>query len=92
MDLKYIIADFLKDSANKIVNNECGLDDQEILYLASQVMHVKLNKTQASDFLHLSTRTFDRKINNGELPIGKKDIGSNQLYWFKDELLNGSIS
>jgi predicted DNA-binding transcriptional regulator AlpA len=50
-------------------------------------MHVKINKTQASDFLHISTRTFDRKINDGELPVGKKDVGSNQLYWYKDELL-----
>ena len=50
-------------------------------------MHIKVNKTQASDFLHISTRTFDRKINDGELPAGKKDIGSNQLYWYKDELL-----
>ena len=50
-------------------------------------MHIKVNKTQASDFLHISTGTFDRKINDGELPAGKKDIGSNQLYWYKDELL-----
>ena len=50
-------------------------------------MHVKVNKTQAAEFLHISSRTFDRKICNGELPIGKKDIGSNQLYWYKDELL-----
>ena len=87
MEMKYIIADFLAESADKIRKNECGLQESEIVYLASQVMHVKVNKTQASDFLHISTRTFDRKINDGELPAGKKDIGSNQLYWYKDELL-----
>lgn len=87
MEMKYIIADFLVESADKIRKNECGLQESEMVYLASQIMHVKVNKTQASDFLHISTRTFDRKINDGELPAGKKDIGSNQLYWYKDELL-----
>lgn len=87
MEMKYIIADFLIESADKIRKNECGLQESEMVYLASQIMHVKVNKTQASDFLHISTRTFDRKINDGELPAGKKDIGSNQLYWYKDELL-----
>ena len=87
MEIKYVVAEFLKDSADKIMKNECGLDDNEILYLASQIMHVKINKTQASDFLHISTRTFDRRVNDGELPVGKKDVGSNQLYWYKDELL-----
>ena len=87
MEMKYVIADFLIESANKIKRNECGLNDTEILHLASQVMHIKVNKSQAADFLHISTRTFDRKINDGELPVGQKDIGSNQLYWYKDELL-----
>lgn len=87
MDLKYVIAEFLHDSANKIVNDECGLDNEEICYLVSQVMHIKINKTQAADFLHISTRTFDRKICDGEIPVGKKDIGSNQLYWYKDEIV-----
>lgn len=87
MEMKYIIADFLVESADKIRKNECGLQESEIVYLASQIMHVKVNKTQAAEFLHISSRTFDRKICDGELPIGKKDIGSNQLYWYKDELL-----
>lgn len=87
MDLKYVIAEFLHDSANKIVNDECCLNNEEICYLASQVMHIKVNKTQAADFFHISTRTFDRKICDGEIPVGKKDIGSNQLYWYKDELI-----
>ena len=75
MNLKQIVAEYLIESANKIVNDECGLDNPELLYLASQVMHVKVNKNQAADFLHLSTRTFDRKISEGILPVGKKDIG-----------------
>jgi hypothetical protein len=35
MEIKYVVAEFLKDSADKIMKNECGLDDNEILYLAS---------------------------------------------------------
>lgn len=62
MEMKYIIADFLAESADKIRKNECGLQESEIIYLASQIMHVKVNKTQAAEFLHISSRTFDRKF------------------------------
>ena len=85
--IKDIVADYLHESANKIKNNECGLSESEIIEIAQCIMHVKINKMEASDFLHMSTRNFDRKIEYGELPEGRKDIGSNQLYWYKDELL-----
>lgn len=86
MILKNVLCNYLHESANKIANDECGLTDQEVVDIAKCVMHIKINKVQAADNLNMSTRNFDRKIQYGELPEGRKNIGSNQLYWYLDEL------
>lgn len=84
--IKEIICQFLRESANKIERDECNLSDQEIETLAGQIIHIRLTKTEAAEYLGISTRTFDRKICEGKQPMGRKDRGSNQLYWYKDEL------
>ena len=86
--IKDIVVSFLKDSIKKIEHDECSLSDQELQHLASNIIHIKINKTEAAEILGISTRTLDRKINLGEVPAGRKDLGSNSLYWYKDELLN----
>lgn len=87
IDLRKVVTSYLRDSANKIDSGECGLEESEIIYLAQSILHIKVNKSQAANFLGISTRTLDRRIMSGEIPQGKKDLGSNSLYWFKDELL-----
>ena len=91
MILKSILINYLRESADKLAKDECALDDVEIAELAGNLLHVKVNKTQAAKLLNISTRTFDRHIETGELPAGRKDLGSNQLYWFKDELYGNII-
>ena len=88
MNLKYIVSQYLRESADKIINDECGLDENELVELSQCILHIKVNKVQAADFLHISTRTLDRRIESGDLPPGHKEFGSNQLYWYKDELLS----
>lgn len=88
MKIKHIVSKCLRDYATKVDNDECGLDDSEILELASHLIHIKVNKSQAADFLGISTRTLDRRIESGKLPPGRKDYGNNSLYWFKDELID----
>lgn len=85
--LKNVVANFLEESAKKIRKDECGLDDKEIQYLASQIIHIKINKTETANILGISTKTLERRVNSGEIPPGNKDIGSNNLYWYKDEIL-----
>ncbi len=51
----------------------------------------KLNKTEAANFMHMSTRQFDRYISYGIIPKGKKKVGSSSLYWSKRELNNLTI-
>lgn len=89
MGLNHIIATHLREVADKIDQNTCGLTSSEIKTFATVFMHEEMNKTEASEFLNMSTRTFDRKIENGELPQGKHIRGSKNLIWYKDELITG---
>lgn len=87
MDLRNVVSEYLRNAADNIQNNSCGLTEEEIQDLIKQLMHIELNKTEAAEYLGMSTRTFDRKIENGELPIGKHIRGSKNLIWYKDELI-----
>ena len=87
MDLKSIVAQYLREAADKIENGSCSLNDTEIKYLVSHIMHEEMNKQEAADYLNISTRTFDRYIEKGELPQGVHVRGSKNLIWYKDELL-----
>ena len=62
MDLKSIVAQYLREAADKIENGSCSLNDTEIKYLVSHIMHEEMNKQEAADYLNMSTRTFDRYI------------------------------
>lgn len=87
MDLKNIVGDYLIESGQNIKNNTCGLSEEEIAQLASSIIHKELNKTEAAELLNISTRTFDRKVANGELPQGVSVRGQNTKIWYEDELL-----
>lgn len=41
--IKLTIIKILKDTINKIENDECSLDDEEILSIAKNLIHIKLN-------------------------------------------------
>ena len=87
MDLKSIVAQYLREAADKIENGSCSLNDTEIKYLVSHIMHEEMNKQEAADYLNMSTRTFDRYIEKSELPQGVHVRGSKNLIWYKDELV-----
>lgn len=87
MDLKSIVAQYLREAADKIENGSCSLNDTEIKYLVSHIMHEEMNKQEAADYLNMSTRTFDRYIEKDELPQGVHVRGSKNLIWYKDELV-----
>lgn len=86
MDLKKVISDYLRNAADNIEANSCSMSEEEILKLASALMHQEMNKTEASEFLNMSIRQFDRKVESGEIPKGIHKAGSKQKLWYKDEL------
>ena len=64
------------------------MSEDETLQIFESFGHIKLNKSEVADLLGVSTRTLDRKIDKGEVPCGRKDVGDKNLYWYRNEILN----
>lgn len=85
--IKRSILKILKDTYNKIENDTCGLDEDEILNLANTLIHVKLNIEQTCKHLNCSRATLNRMIFDGRVPKPYKEAGGKE-YWYQDELDN----
>lgn len=85
--IKKMILNILKDTYNKIENDTCGLDEDEILNLANTLTHVKLNIEQTCKHLNCSRATLNRMIFDCRVPKPYKESGGKE-YWYKDELDN----
>lgn len=85
--IKKMILKILKDIYNKIENDTCGLDEDEILNLANTLTHVKLNIEQTCKHLNCSRATLNRMIFDGRVPKPYKESGCKE-YWYQDELNN----
>lgn len=85
--IKKMILNILKDIYNKIENDTCGLDEDEILNLANTLTHVKLNIEQTCKHINCSRATLNRMIFNGRVPKPYKESGGKE-YWYQDELDN----
>ena len=85
--IKKMILTILKDTYNKIENDTCGLDEDEILNLANTLTHVKLNIEQTCKYLNCSRATLNRMIFDGRVPKPYKESGGKE-YWYQDELDN----
>ena len=46
----------------------------------------KLSRYQASQYLGISTSTFDNRVRAGIYPKGRKEPGVSQKFWFKSDL------
>ena len=85
--IKKMILNILKDTYNKIENDTCGLDEDEILNLANTLTHVKLNIEQTCKYINCSRATLNRMIFDGRVPKPYKELGGKE-YWYQDELDN----
>lgn len=83
--IKLTIIKILKDTIDKIENDECSLDDEEILSIAKNLVHIKLNIEQTCNYIHVSRATLNRMIIDGRVPTPNKTLGGDK-YWFQDEL------
>lgn len=82
---KKLVLKILKDTYNKIENDTCGLDDDEIMSIANALTHVKLNIEQACRHINCSRPTLYRLIACNKIPKPYKDSGGKE-YWYQDEL------
>ena len=85
--IKKMILKILKDTYNKIENDTCCLDEDEILNLANTLTHVKLNIEQTCKHLNCSRATLNRMIIDSRIPKPNKEAGGKE-YWYQDELDN----
>ena len=83
--IKKMILKILKDTYNKIENDTCCLDEDEILSLANTLTHVKLNIEQTCKYINCSRATLHRMIIDGRIPKHNKEAGGKE-YWYQDEL------
>ena len=84
---KKLILKILKDTYNRIENDTCGLDEEELLDLGNKLIHVKLNIEQTCKHLNCSRSTLNRMIFDGRVPKPYKESGGKE-YWYQDELDN----
>lgn len=83
--VKRMLIKVLKDTQDKIENDTCGLDEEEIMSIVRTLTHVKLNIEKTCRHLNCSRPTLNRMIADGRIPKPYKELGG-EKYWYQDEL------
>ena len=83
----------LLNAANAIDCGGSDFTDSEYMEMVDGINKIvnterKLSKYQASEYLGISTATFDNWVRNGKLPQGKKEAGFKEKFWTKSQLIN----
>lgn len=85
----------LKEQLLKIVDDidagNSNLDEDEEIKVVRMLRQYTrkdkpLSKYQAYTYLNISRAQFDRYVRDGKIPKGKKEIGFNELRWYKKDL------
>lgn len=76
----------------RIRAGKCELTQEQSERIFAEIekaLDVPVSKEQACSLLGISRSTFDARVAAGELPKGRHRRGFKELYWFKNEILNG---
>lgn len=84
--LNILIAKLMRETADKIENNDCVIADDSAMDIIKMFSHIPLSKEQACAELHLQRSRFDELVRLGILPKGRKIQGITNLIWYEDEL------
>ena len=79
--LKQLLNDI--DSGNSNISES---EQQQILDLFEKINRKEYSKTEAADYLGVSTGTIDNYVQRGWLPEGVKRQGLKQKIWYKNDL------
>ena len=71
------------DSGNSSISEK---EQKELLNLFEKINKQELNKTEAAEYLGVSTSTINNYVNRGWIPEGIKKQGSSQKVWLKSDL------
>lgn len=89
--LNFLIAKLMRETADKIENNECIIAEDSAMDIVRMFSHIPLSKEQACAKLNLQRSRFDELVRYGILPKGTKIQGITNLIWYEDEL-NAAIA
>lgn len=85
--LKKLIIKYLEEVLDKIKSDTCELSADEASDVLSIIAHKRLSKEDACEFLNCSRPKFDKDLQLGRVPKGRKRRGFNEHVWYEDELL-----
>ena len=86
-----IIRDLLAKIVEDIDAGNSNLSEDQYNDIIEQISFfsnatTKYSKYQACKYLGISRATFDNKVREGLIPLGKKQQGFKELFWFKKDL------
>lgn len=81
-----LIANTFREFADRIENGTCGADEETLMDIANQMIHIKLNAEQMCAFMgHISRATLTRMIFDERVPRPHKEPGGKE-FWYRDEV------
>lgn len=84
---KWLIV-LLETALRDIKSGNCHPSEEESQVLFDALADIKVNKTQACDFLNISQSQFENEVQLGRIPEGKKLYrGDTHKYWTKRDLI-----
>ena len=86
-----IIRDLLAKIVEDIDAGNSNLSEDQYNDIIEQISffsnaNTKYSKYQACKYLGISRATFDNKVREGLIPLGKKQQGFKELFWLKSDL------
>lgn len=78
----------MHEYANNIKNGTSDITIEEASNILSAIAHIKMTKPQVCEYLNIGRSRFDELVLSGKLPRGKKLKNSNNLVWYKDEIIS----
>lgn len=79
--LKQLLKDM--DSGNSSISEQ---EQEELINLFEKINRKEYNKTEAANYLGVSTSTINNYVSRKLLPEGVKKQGSSQKVWYKKDL------
>jgi len=84
-----ILKSILQQLIYNIDVNNSNLNEEELdeaIDYLTRINQSKLSKHQACKYLGISRATFDKRVKEGIIPEGRKEVGFTEKFWYKSDL------
>ena len=83
-----VIRDGLQQIIDDIDSGNSNISEEKQMQILSILNPQEMSKTQAADYLNVSTSTFNNYVSKGYIPKGIKKQGISSKLWYKHDLDN----